>query len=125
MRSILDGAAVAHDSSIVMRSAWMLFAVMVTEQTFNFLQVYAMQIAGARAMADLRAHVFRFLHSLRLGFFDRQPIGRLVTRVTNDVDALSEMFASGALNAIGDLIKLVGIVVIMMRMDWRLSLIAF
>ena len=67
------------------------------------MQMYSMQIAGARAMADLRAHVFRFLHTRSLGFFDRTPVGRLVTRVTNDVDAIGELFASGALNAIGDL----------------------
>jgi ATP-binding cassette subfamily B protein len=84
-----------------------------------------MQLAGARAMADLRAHVFRFLQRLRLGFFDRQPIGRLVTRVTNDIEAITELFASGALNAVGDLVRLVGIVVMMLVLDWRLSLIAF
>jgi ATP-binding cassette, subfamily B, multidrug efflux pump len=84
-----------------------------------------MQLAGARAMADLRAHVFGFLHTRRLGFFDRTPVGRLVTRVTNDVDAIGEMFSSGALNALGDLIRLGAIVVIMLSMDWRMSLLAF
>jgi ATP-binding cassette subfamily B multidrug efflux pump len=109
----------------MLRSAWIFLAVVVFEQTCNFLQIYAMQVAGARSMADLRAHVFEFLHGLRLGFFDRQPIGRLVTRVTNDVDAISEVFASGAINAIGDLVRLVGIVTMMLVLDWRLALIAF
>jgi ATP-binding cassette subfamily B protein len=76
-------------------------------------------------MADLRRHVFQFLHTRRLGFFDRTPVGRLVTRVTNDVDAINEMFASGALNAVGDLTRLVAIVVIMVSLDWKMSLIAF
>ncbi len=84
-----------------------------------------MQTAGARAMADLRRHVFRFLHTRKLGFFDRTPVGRLVTRVTNDVDAINEMFASGALNAFGDLVRLVGIVAILVSLNWRMSLIAF
>jgi ATP-binding cassette subfamily B protein len=97
----------------------------LVEQTLTFFQVYSMQVAGARSMADLRVHVFRFLHGLRLGFFDRQPIGRLVTRVTNDIDAITELFASGALNAVGDLVRLLGIVVMMLVLDWRLSLIAF
>jgi ATP-binding cassette subfamily B protein len=124
MKGIID-AAMQADVSRARRNGYTLLAVVLVEQTLGFFQLYAMQVAGARAMADVRAHVFRFLHGLRLGFFDRQPIGRLVTRVTNDVDALSEMFASGALNAVGDLIKLTGIVAIMLILDWRLSLIAF
>jgi ATP-binding cassette, subfamily B, multidrug efflux pump len=125
MRSIIDAGSLAKDPKTMMRGGWLLLGVVVVEQTLTFFQIYAMQIAGARAMADLRTHVFRFLHGLRMGFFDRQPIGRLVTRVTNDVDAISELFASGALNAVGDLVRLVGIVVMMLLLDWRLSLIAF
>jgi ATP-binding cassette subfamily B protein len=125
MRAILNAAAVTRDPAVMLESAWLFFFVVVSEQTCNFLQIYAMQVAGARSMADLRVHVFKFLHGLRLGFFDRQPIGRLVTRVTNDVDAINEMFASGAINAIGDLVRLIGIVTMMLVLDWRLSLIAF
>jgi ATP-binding cassette subfamily B multidrug efflux pump len=125
MRSILDAGSIAKDPQAMMRGAWLLLGVVVVEQTLGFFQMYSMQLAGARAMADLRVHVFRFLQGLRLGFFDRQPIGRLVTRVTNDIDAITELFASGALNAVGDLVRLFGIVVMMLILDWRLSLIAF
>ena len=107
-----------------MRGGFVLAVVVVTEQLFGFVQLYTMQVVGARAMADLRRHVFRFLHGLRLGFFDHQLVGRLVSRVTNDVDAMLELFASGALHAFGDLIKLVGIVALMLALDWKLSLIA-
>jgi ATP-binding cassette, subfamily B, multidrug efflux pump len=125
MRSIIDAGSIAKDPDAMMRGGWVLLGVVLVEQTLTFFQVYSMQMAGARSMADLRAYVFRFLHGLRLGFFDRQPIGRLVTRVTNDIDAIGELFASGALNAIGDLVRLLGIVVMMLILDWRLSLIAF
>ncbi len=125
MRSILDAGSIAKDPDAMMRGGWVLLGVVLLEQTLTFFQVYSMQMAGARAMADLRAYVFRFLHGLKLGFFDRQPIGRLVTRVTNDIDAIGELFASGALNAVGDLIRLLGIVIMMLVLDWRLSLIAF
>lgn len=125
MRSVIDAGAILRDPEAVTRAGWLLAAVVVFEQIFGFAQLYAMQVAGARAMADLRARVFGFLHGLRLSFFDRQPIGRLVTRVTNDVDAISELFTSGSLNALGDLMRLVGIVVMMLILDWRLSLIAF
>jgi ATP-binding cassette subfamily B protein len=99
--------------------------VIVLEQALNFVQVYTVQVSGARAMTDMRGTVFDFLHSRRMSFFDRQPVGRLVTRVTNDVDAILELFASGAFNAVVDLIKLVGIVIVMVSLDWRLSLFGF
>jgi ATP-binding cassette, subfamily B, multidrug efflux pump len=125
MRSVIDAGAILRDPAAVARAGWLLAAVVVCEQIFAFAQLYAMQIAGARAMADLRARIFGFLHGLRLSFFDRQPIGRLVTRVTNDVDAISELFTSGVLNALGDTVRLLGIVAMMLLLDWRLSLIAF
>lgn len=125
MREAIDQGVLKHDSAVLMRGGFLLAGVVLTVQILSFIQIYTMQVVGARAMADLRRHVFSFLHSLRLGFFDNQPVGRLVTRVTNDVDALLELFASGALNAFGDLVKLVGIVILMLVLDWKLSLIAF
>ncbi|MGO8997439.1 MAG: ABC transporter ATP-binding protein [Polyangiaceae bacterium] len=113
------------DGHKLLRDGLVLSGLLVVVQTMSFLQQYMMQLAGARAMADLRAHVFLFLQRLQLRYFDRTPVGRLVTRATNDVDALGEMFASGALNAMGDLVALAGIVVMMVILDWRLSLIAF
>jgi ATP-binding cassette subfamily B protein len=109
----------------LLRAGVLLLAMVTLEQSLVFLQIFTMQIVGARAMNDLRLEVFRFLHGRRLGFFDSQPVGRLVTRVTNDVDALNEMFASGALNAVGDLLRLVGIVALMLYLHWKLALIAF
>jgi ATP-binding cassette subfamily B multidrug efflux pump len=124
MRFTVD-AAVAGHAQLLMRGGIILASVMIVEQVLGFAQMYAMQVAGARAMADLRRHVFRFLHGQRLGFFDRQLVGKLVSRVTNDVDAMLELFASGALLSVGDLVKLVGIVVVMVSLDARLSLFAF
>lgn len=125
MRSAMDDGVAAGNGQKLMQAGLLLAGVLVVEQVLGFLQMYAMQVAGARAMADLRGHVFRFLHRQRLGFFDRQLVGKLVSRVTNDVDAVLELFASGALLSIGDLLKLVGIVVLMISLDYRLSLIAF
>jgi ATP-binding cassette subfamily B protein len=103
----------------------LLSLVVVVQQLLGFAQTYAMQVAGARAMADLREHIFLFFQKLKLSYFDRTPVGRLVTRATNDVDAVGELFASGVLNAVGDLISLIGIVVLMLSLDAKLSLIAF
>jgi ATP-binding cassette subfamily B multidrug efflux pump len=125
MRSAVDDGVVSGNTEKLMQGGLLLAGVLVVEQLFAFVQMYAMQVAGARAMSDLRGHVFRFLHRQRLGFFDRQLVGKLVSRVTNDVDAMLELFASGALLSIGDLLKLVGIVVLMLMLDVRLSLVAF
>jgi ATP-binding cassette subfamily B protein len=123
MRAALDSLDVPGAS--LTRPGITLAIILLLEQSISFPQMYLMQIAGARAMADLRMHVFRFLHTRKLGFFDRTPVGRLVTRVTNDVDAINEMFGSGALNAVGDLVRLIAIVVIMLSLDWKMSLLAF
>jgi ATP-binding cassette, subfamily B, multidrug efflux pump len=125
MRAAIDDGVVAGNAEKLWQGGVLLAGVLVLEQVLGFAQMYAMQVAGARAMSDLRSHVFRFLHRQRLGFFDRQLVGKLVSRVTNDVDAMLELFASGALLSLGDLIKLVGIVILMLSLDLRLSLIAF
>jgi ATP-binding cassette subfamily B protein len=125
MRHAIDQGVEAGNPTALMRGGLLLAGVLVLEQVFSFFQMYAMQVAGARAMADLRGYVFRFLHRQRLGFFDRQLVGKLVSRVTNDVDALQELFASGALLSLGDLLKLVGIVVLMVSLDPHLAAVAF
>ena len=121
----LVGVAASRDLGKVAQAGSWLAGTIVLQQFLYFAQMYAMQIAGARAMADLREHVFRFFQRLKLSYFDRTPVGRLVTRATNDVDAVGELFASGVLNAVGDMVQLVGIVALMLALDWRLSLIAF
>jgi ATP-binding cassette subfamily B multidrug efflux pump len=117
--------AAASRGDLLLRDGALLAGLLIVLQSMTFAQMYMMQIAGARAMADLRAHIFLFLQSLELKYFDKTPVGRLVTRATNDVDAVGELFASGVLNAVGDLLSLGGIVVMMLLLDWRLSLIAF
>ncbi|WP_240475357.1 ABC transporter ATP-binding protein [Vulgatibacter incomptus] len=124
MGDVVNRAA-EKDASGLLRNGVVLAALLVVIQLLTFLQTYTMQLAGARAMADLRASVFDFYQRLTLRYFDRTPIGRLVTRSTNDVDAVGEMFSSGVLNAVGDLVSLVAIVAMMLVLDWRLSLITF
>jgi ATP-binding cassette subfamily B protein len=121
----LIGSAQGDRTDGLLRYGLILSGIVVGMQVLTFVQMYTMQIAGARAMADLRAHIFEFMQRLELRFYDRTPVGRLVTRATNDVDAVGELFASGVLNAIGDLVALVGIVIMMLVLDVRMSLIAF
>jgi ATP-binding cassette subfamily B protein len=127
MRRGLDAATVggAGAAGEFFRAGVTLLGLVACEQALTFAQTLSLQAAGARAMAALRRHTFRFLHDRRVGFFDQQPVGRLVTRVTNDADAVGEVFASGALNAFGDVLRLAGIVALMLALDPKLALIAF
>jgi ATP-binding cassette subfamily B protein len=121
MRSAFEG----NSTEALTRAGLLFLGVVLFEQALTFAQTYTMQAVGARAMHDLRQGVFAFLHQQRLQYFDRRPIGRLVTRVTNDTDSIGELFSSGALNAFGDVLRLIGIVVLMVSLDLRMSLIAF
>jgi ATP-binding cassette subfamily B multidrug efflux pump len=91
----------------------------------EFTQTYIMQWVGQKVMFDLRAQIFRHLQKLHISFFDRNPVGRLVTRVTSDVDALNEMFTAGVVSIFEDIFVLAGILAIMLNMSWRLALITF
>ncbi len=91
----------------------------------EFAQTYFMQWAGQQVMFDLRKEIFRHLQHMHIGFYDKNPVGRLVTRVTTDVDALNEMFTAGVVSIFEDLFVLAGIIAIMTRMNWRLALITF
>jgi ATP-binding cassette subfamily B protein len=84
-----------------------------------------MQWTGQKVMFDMRSQIFRHLQSMHIGFFDRNPVGRLVTRLTTDVDAINEMFTSGVFAIFEDIFVLVAIVFVMLRMKWWLALLAF
>ncbi|MGD0215351.1 MAG: ABC transporter ATP-binding protein [Terriglobales bacterium] len=91
----------------------------------EFVQTYLMQWTGQKVMFDLRRQIFRHLQHMHVGFFDKNPVGRLVTRVTTDVDALNEMFTSGVVSIFEDVFVLAGIIGIMMHTNWKLALITF
>ncbi len=90
-----------------------------------FAQGYVMQLMGQYIMNDLRRQIFGHLQRLPLSFFDRNPVGRLVTRVTTDVDALNELFTAGLVAIFGDILLLAGIVGVLFWLDWRLALVTF
>src|ERR1700740_468505 len=91
----------------------------------EFAQTYLMQWTGQKIMYDMRSQIFRHLQRMHVAFFDRNPVGRLVTRLTSDVDALNEMFTSGVFSIFEDIFALVLIVAVMLTMSWKLALISF
>ena len=88
-------------------------------------QTVIMQMTGQRVMLDMRRQIFGHLQRLHVAYFDRNPVGRLMTRVTTDVDAVNELFTSGVVTVFGDLFTLFGIMGVMLAMNWRLALVTF
>ncbi len=109
----LDGLALVYVSVL-------LFAFAA-----EYLQTWTMQMTGQRIMFDMRMAIYRHLQRLDLRYYDRNPVGRLMTRVTSDVDVLNDLFTSGVVTIFGDVFALAGIMAVMVWMDWRLALVAF
>lgn len=99
-------------------------AAILGECVFFYAQYYLTMLVAQRTLADLRVKVFAHVQSLPMSYFDRNPIGRLVTRLTSDVDVLNEMFAAGAMTIFMDVLTMAGIVVIMLSINVRLALVA-
>jgi ATP-binding cassette subfamily B multidrug efflux pump len=109
----------------VTQIASLYLGTLVLSYCLEFVQTYLMQWTGQKVMFDMRSQIFRHIQRMHVSFFDRNPVGRLVTRLTSDVDALNEMFTSGVFAIFEDVFVLVLIVAIMLRMNWWLALIAF
>ncbi|NLY93314.1 MAG: ABC transporter ATP-binding protein [Myxococcales bacterium] len=118
-------AMVAGDVDGVVRMALFLAAAVVGEFLLGFAQTYSMQLGGQLATADLRDDVFAHVQRLAVRYFDRTPVGRVVTRVTSDIDSLSELFSTGAITAAADLLRLAFYAVSMMILDLELALVTF
>ncbi len=123
--SLLDRFLSSNPMRGIAQIAAMYVGILLFSFVLEFVQTYVMQWAGQKVMFDLRSEIFRHLQKLHIGFYDRNPVGRLVTRVTTDVDALNEMFTSGVVSIFEDIFVLIGILVIMLNMSWRLALITF
>ena len=103
--------------------AFLYLGALLFSFVLEFVQTYLMQWTGQKIMFDLRSQIFRHIQGMHPGFFDTNPVGKLVTRVTSDVDALNEMFTSGVLAIFEDVFALSFIVIIMLRMSWPLALL--
>lgn len=124
-RWVIDVAWPARDSGLVTRVAIGFGLLLLLQFGASYGETLFTALLGQRVMRDLRRDVFSQLQRLPIAFFDRTPVGRLVTRVTSDVEALNELFTSGVVSGIGDLFTLVAISVVMWLVDWRLALAAF
>lgn len=107
------------------RIALLFIGILVLQFVTRYGQTYLMQWVGQKAMFDLRLQVFSHLQQLPLKFYDRNPVGRLLTRVTSDVAGLNELFTSGVVTFIGDVFTLLGIVAVMLALNFKLAIVTF
>jgi len=106
----------------IVRLAMFFLMALAARFVFGVLQVYLLQYTGQRVMYDMRQEIFAHILRLPLKFFDHAPVGRLVTRVTSDVQAINEMFTSMLVNLFRDAFLIFGIMIVIFRLDWRLAL---
>jgi ATP-binding cassette, subfamily B, multidrug efflux pump len=124
MKLAIDRYIATGDLPGLNRIALAFLAILLGSFTLEYLQTWVLQITGQRIMFDLRTEIYEHLQRLDLRFFDRNPVGRLMTRVTTDVDVLNDLFTAGVVSIFGDVFTLLGIMIVLVVMDWRLALVA-
>ena len=107
------------------RIALAFLAILLASFALEYVQTWVLQMTGQRIMFDMRSQIYGHLQRLDLQFYDRNPVGRLMTRVTTDVDVLNDLFTAGVVSIFGDIFTLAGIMIVLVTMDWRLALLAF
>jgi ATP-binding cassette subfamily B protein len=125
VKEVIDGFIVKRRADGLLLPAALFLLTMGVDFALSFLQVFLLERTGQSVVFDLRNAVFAHLQRLPSSFFDRSPVGRLMTRVTTDVEAINEAFTSGVVLILADFAKLAGIVVILIAMDARLALVTF
>jgi len=121
----IDNHIVTGDLTGLPAIALYFLTLILAESLLSFLEVWLLQYLGQRVMQDIRLELFSHVQRLSTSFFDRTPTGSLVTRLTNDVEVLGEMFAAGIITVVGDFLLLAGIVGVMIWMNLHLSLVTF
>src|ERR687891_1592677 len=124
-KQAIDTAIPSADYGMLRLIAVIYLLSLIGEFTLEFVQTWTLNMTGQRIMFDLRMQIYEHLQRLDVRFYDRNPVGRLMTRVTTDVDALNELFTAGVVTVFGDVFTLVGIMATLVILDWRLALITF
>jgi len=125
LKRLIDEHLVTGQGAGIGRLALLFLLAFAVEQAARYSQIYTMERTGQNVIRALRAQVFGHLQRMDAAFFDATPVGRLMTRVTTDVESLADLFASGAVSLLGDVVKLVAIIGLLWWMDPRLALVTF
>jgi ATP-binding cassette subfamily B multidrug efflux pump len=121
----IDNYIVKGDSKGLFRIILLFLGTIGVGFSLQYFQVYLMEYVGQKVMYDLRMQIFSKVQGMDLKFFDKNPVGRILTRITSDVEALYELFTSGVVAIFGDIFTLIGIVIMMLVINWRLALVIF
>ncbi len=113
------------DAEGLARVALLYALTLLAAFAVRFGQVFILQMTGQKIMLDMRRQIFGHIQRLEIAYFDKNPVGRLITRVTTDVDAVNELFTSGVVTVFGDLFTLLGIMGVMLALNWKLALVTF
>jgi ATP-binding cassette subfamily B multidrug efflux pump len=119
----IDRYIASGDYGGLARIAAIFVGVLILAFGLRYGEILLMNLTGQKAMYDLRREIFHHLQGLSTRFFNRNPVGRLMTRLTGDVDVLNQLFTSGVVALVEDMVKLLGILVVMLALDWRLALV--
>jgi ATP-binding cassette subfamily B protein len=125
MKIAIDRYIATQNLGGVDRIAIAYFFILIASFVLEYVQTWMLQMTGQRIMYDMRLQIYEHLQRIDLQFYDRNPVGRLMTRVTTDVDVLNDMFTAGVVSIFGDVFTLVGIMIVLVMMDWRLALVTF
>ncbi len=124
-KEAIDRAIPAGDYRLLAFLSWLFFGSLLLSGVLDYANTILTTWIGQHVMLDLRAEIFAHLQRLQLAYFDRNPVGRLMTRLTSDVEVLNEMFTSGVVTIFGDVFTVAFIMAAMVAMDWRLALVTF
>ena len=125
LKQAIDHAIVPKELDRLPYYAGLLIAVLLLQYLINGAHSVLIQLSGQRAMHDLRKRAHEHLMGMNMRYFDRTPVGQVMTRVTNDIESIAEAFASGLVAVVGDIMRLVGIVAMMLWLDYKLALLTF
>ncbi len=125
MKVVIDRYIPARDVAGINRVAVAYLLILAGSFALEFSQTWLLQMTGQRIMFDMRMQIYAHLQRLDLRFYDRNPVGRLMTRVTTDVDVINDMFTSGVVSVFGDVFTLAGIMIRLLSRTWKLALVAF
>lgn len=120
----VDDFIVPKETEGIWLFAFLFFGLFLFRFIFSYLQEIILNVIGQRVMFDLRTQIFTKLQRLQVSYYDRHPVGRIITRLTSDVDALNELFTSGVIEGLGDMVVIVAIIGAMLWLDWQLALVS-
>jgi ATP-binding cassette subfamily B multidrug efflux pump len=120
----IDNFILIPNAEGLLKYTLIMIGLLVLESVFQFLFIYVANWIGQSILIDLRTRLYKHILSFKLNYFDRTPIGTLITRVVSDIETLADVFSQGLLVIFGDLLKLIVVVIAMFWIDWRLALVS-